>query len=99
MERSSIGLRSQSDPGLCLARISQGRGGSVALAFLPVLLVLITQNSTRNINCSFRGLLDPLILPNVAGVEIFADGGFRIAWLNRLNASARKLALQDSMHF
>ena len=37
-----------------------------------------------------------MILPNVAGVEMLAGGAFRIAWFNKLNASARKLALQRS---
>ena len=47
------------------------------------------QNSVRNINWILRGLLDPLILPKVAGVEMLAGGAFRIAWFNRLKASAQ----------
>jgi hypothetical protein len=44
----------------------------------------------------FRGLLEPVILPNVAGVEMLAGGAFSIAWFSRLNASTRKLALHRS---
>ena len=50
-----------------------------ATAVLLQRFLISYQNSTRNINWSLRGLLDPVILPNVAGVEMLAGGAFRIA--------------------
>jgi hypothetical protein len=48
-------------------------------------------------NWRLRWPLDPVILPNVASVAIFAAGLLRIARLNRLKTSARKLPLSRSV--